>query len=64
MKRLTLKEWNALGYRVGKGERCVGKNKNGEALFLESQVYDPPYEGEPDDSDLSFGETQDMGFWG
>lgn len=37
----TYDEWKEEGYQVRKGEKAIGKDLNGDALFSEDQVYDP-----------------------
>ena len=38
MKFLTFDEWKALGYRVRRGEKASGRNKQGKATFTRDQV--------------------------
>jgi hypothetical protein len=38
MKSLTFDEWKALGYRVRRGEKASGRNKQGKAAFTRDQV--------------------------
>jgi hypothetical protein len=41
MTTKTFKEWSALGYRILKGSKSVGKNAKGEHLFSGEQVWNP-----------------------
>lgn len=44
----TYDEWKAIGMQVQRGQRAVGHDKHGRALFSERQV--APYQ-DPDDYD-------------
>lgn len=37
-KAKTFKEWNDEGYQIKRGERAVGRNVVGEAVFSDAQV--------------------------
>lgn len=37
----TFDEWTALGYRIKRGSKAVGRNAQGVPVFSEDQVWDP-----------------------
>ena len=40
MSGLKYSEWNAKGYRIHRGQKAISQ-RDGENVFLLSQVYDP-----------------------
>lgn len=40
----TFKEWNTLGYKIHKGEKSHKRNKDGDAMFSDNQVYKLEYD--------------------
>ena len=38
MKALTFDEWKDLGYRVRRGEKSTGRNKQNKPIFTRDQV--------------------------
>lgn len=49
MKR-TFKYWSERGYSIKKGAKSIGRNKDGEYLFDDTQVRQPKFYGSSWDS--------------
>jgi hypothetical protein len=57
--RRTFDEWKAHGYHVVKGQKAVGKNAHGVAVFDHTQVEG----GWSDERDYEGSEEEALGSW-
>lgn len=59
----SLKEWNATGFLIKKGEKSVKRDTDGTPLFSEYQVLEKPEEEYDDEHEHQRDRDFDMGKW-